>query len=349
MSAAPGPSPSQAHPQPGRRRWASHAARGAGFLLCIGLFGWAVRGALAPENRAALTRLGDATPIEVVSLFALSFASLVLNGAMFKALLSPVQRIPMGSTQAINAVAALLGYAMKLGAVARVLLHARCDRVPLLVVGGWFGAVLVCIAASVLPATAAALLSPRAGAWWWLVAVALLIGAFGAVVLAARPFRGERGLDRLHRLLDPLAVGPLRRVLRSARFAELHTGVTMLADARAMSVVLVLRTLDVAAQAARFALAGEIVGHPATAPEAVAVSSGAFVIQIASPFGVLGAREAGTIGLAEALRDAPAPEIAVVALVVTGSEALVLIPCAGLAAVWLLRRAARPTPPASAG
>ncbi len=337
--------------EPASRRWPGLLARGLGFVICLGLLGWAGREALSPENREQLIRLREAPVWAVVSLFALSLASVVLGGAAFWASLTPVRRISFRDVQAVNAIAMLLAYSMKLGAIARVLLHARRDGVPLFLMGAWFLAVLTSIFAATGPMAGAALLSPRLGDAWWVVGLVGVVLTYAAIVGLAIPFRGENGLARLHRLLDPLAVGPLRKALRSARFAQLHSAMTMLACPRTMAIVGVLRTTDVVTQASRFGLSAWVVEYRTTPAEAVAISSGAFAIQILSPFGVLGAREAGTIAIADALgaQGADPGRAAIVALLVVASEALVLLGAVGLGAVWLLRNprtADRPSPEA---
>ncbi|GIK20094.1 MAG: hypothetical protein AMXMBFR77_21920 [Phycisphaerales bacterium] len=334
-------------PNAGRRPVLRFALQIVGFVGGLALLGWCVRAALSPENREQLARLGDAPAWSVAVLLGLSAASVALNGLAFWSALLPARRLHASDVIATNALATFLNYLpFKLSAISRVVIHNRRDRVPLLTIGGWFGAVLGVMAASLVPLVAASLWRQTVDAAWWAVALLGPIAAGGGLVALARPFADERGLARLHVILDPLAVGPLRRALRSERFAQLHAGVTMLADPRAVAIGVSVRLADVAVQTARFVLAASILGVALPWDHAALVASSYFLISVVSPFGMLGTREAGTVWLAAALglvgaSDATTHPLVVVTLFITGTESVVLLASAALAVLWLRRTRSR--------
>ena len=329
---------------PRRKPYLRLAIQGLGFVGALALLGWCVRAALSPDNREQLSRLADAPAWSVAALLGLSAASVALNGVAFWCALLPAQRLHASDTIATNALANFLNYLpFKLSAISRVVIHNRRDRVPLLTIGGWFGAVFSVMVASLAPLVAASLWRQSVDGVWWTVAFLGPVASGGGLVALARPFAGERGLVRLHALLDPLAVGPLRRALRSERFAQLHAGVTMLADPRAVAVGVAVRLADVAVQSARFVLAASILGVALPWDHAALVASSYFLISVLSPFGTLGTREAGTVWLAAALglagaSDAATHPLVVVTLFITGTESVVLLAGAAWAVVWLRRK-----------
>jgi hypothetical protein len=343
----------------GRARRAIRLAfQAVGFIIGLALLGWCIRTALSPENREQLAKLGEADPGQVGILLALSAATLTINGLIFWATLEPVRKLRAIDVLATNAVGTFLAYLpFKLGAVTRVAIHNRRDRVPLLTIGAWFGAMLVVMLAAYVPVTGASLWRRGVDAAWWAAGLggAALLAALATTV--ARPFAGERGLARLHRALDGIRLPLVASLARSERFAQLHAGATMLACPKAVAISTLLRLTDVGVLAARFVVAGAIVGVAFGWEEAVLVASAYYLIGVVSPFGVLGAREAGTVWMAGALGLAassgqPADEVArsltVLTLFITGTESVVLLAGAAAGVVWLrpdrLLRAKEPEP-----
>ncbi len=330
-------------PNARRKPYVRLAVQGLGFVAGLTLLGWCVHAALSPENREQLSKLGDAPAWAVAAMLGLSAASVALNGLAFWCALLPARRLHASDVIATNALATLLNYLpFNLSAISRVVIHNRRDRVPLLTIGGWFGAVLGVMVVSLAPLVAASLWRQGVDAAWWAIALFGPLTAGGGLIALARPFAGERGLTRLHAILDPLAVGPLRRALRSERFAQLHAGVTMLADPRALALGVAIRLADVATQTARFVLAAAIPCIPLPRDHAALVDPSYFLISVVSPFGMLGTREAGTVWLAAALglagaSDAATHPLVIVTLFITGTESLVLLAGAAWAVLWLRR------------
>ncbi|MBL8765046.1 MAG: flippase-like domain-containing protein [Phycisphaerae bacterium] len=309
---------------------------GVGVLLLV----WAARTALKPEYREQLTRLASA-PWEGLGLLALlCVATVVLNGLVFRATLAPVRLLPAGDMIAVNALSTTLSYLpFKLSLIVRVLIHMRRHGLPLLVIGSWFAAVIAGFGASYLPALGASLWLRRVDALWFAVLLAGCAGAVAAIVLGARFMGRGRVWERL------TALAPAR-VLPPAAAEKLRSALVMLADARAVTLTVGLRLTDLFVQSARFYVAGRLVGQPVPAGDAVLAAATFFVIQSLSPAGILGAREAGTIGLFNLLHS---PTMAVVTLAVSAVEALVnLVFATGAAAYLRLDRVLR-APVARAG
>ncbi|HRQ74272.1 MAG TPA: hypothetical protein PLU35_14715, partial [Phycisphaerales bacterium] len=142
-------------PNARRKPYLRLAVQGLGFVAGLVLLGWCVRAALSPENREQLSKLGDAPAWAVAALLGLSVASVALNGLAFWCALLPARRLHASDVIATNALATFLNYLpFKLSAISRVVIHNRRDRVPLLTIGGWFGAVLGVMVVSLAPLVA---------------------------------------------------------------------------------------------------------------------------------------------------------------------------------------------------
>ncbi len=309
----------------------------AGFAAGIGLLVWCGLEAFKPENRAQLSRLGEAGVGELSLLFALSVATLVLNGVIFWVVLLPERRIGFSAMLATNAVATMLSYLpFKLSVVLRVAIHNRRDGVPLLTIAAWFGAMAVLVLTTLGPLGLVSLWRGRVDLVWWISGGAGVLVATGSAIGVAGWFAGVRGLGRLHRLADATRIGPLARFLRGEAFARLHGVFAMLAHAGAAWGATLLRVADLASQTARFVVAASILGVPLSWEQAVLVSTTYFLIGMLSPFGMLGTREAGSVGLAGALGLGGGDEsLVVVILAVSASESLVNLVGAGLGVAFL--------------
>lgn len=287
-----------------QRPWGRGATRVvvqfAVFAVGLGLLAWCVSLALSSENRSKIERLGEAPASLLAAMLALSAASLLANGAAFAAAVWPVRRVPLVSIQAANAIATFLNnFPMKAGMIARVVIHSRRDRVPLLTIGAWFAAVAATMLVTIGPLIAATMLRPRIDGAWGLLAAGLLACSAGATLVLARCFAGEAGLARLEALVRRWRTAT--RLVGSAQFADLHAGFAMLASPAGLAAGIAVRLVDVGLYAARFAIAAEIIGVRLNGAEALTYGVAYFTIGALSPAGMLGLREAGTTGLAGAL------------------------------------------------
>lgn len=319
-----------------RRRTLRLAVQVLGFLIGLGVLGWCAAEALSGKNAAQLDRLGDASPGQIAALIALSGGSLLLNGLIFWALLLPVRRLRVADTLATNALATFLNYLpFKLSAISRVVIHNRRDRVPLLIIGAWFVGIGVTVLTSLGPLLAVSLWRERIDAVWLGTAALGVLAAFGATVLVARTLAGERGLARLHRLIDPLAPAQLQRWLRSDLFVRLHAGLGILASPAGVGAATALRLADTGVQAARFVVAADVVGHELPYSQALLAAAAYFLVGILSPVGMLGLREGAATGLAGALAFTSGESFAVITLLVSATESIVNLAGAAIGLAWL--------------
>lgn len=317
-----------------------------GFAGGLGLLWWCVSLAFKPENRAQLERLGEADAGPLALLFLASAATLILNGLIFWVVLLPERRLPVASVLATNAVATLLAYLpFKLSVVARFAIHNRRDGVPVLTIAAWMGAVAAVVLAGLGPVALVSLWRGGVDGWWWAASTAGVAAAGTISLVLAGHFAHERGLARLHRLVDPLAFGALRRAMRGEAFGRLHGVFAMLAHPRAVWAAIGLRLVDLAVQSGRMVVAASILGVALSPEQAVLVASTYFLIGMLSPFGMLGTREAGAVGTAGLIGLTEAGEsLAVVILAISATESIVNLAGGALGLAWLrpdrmLRRA----------
>lgn len=305
-----------------------------GYGAGITLLGWCVSRAFSSENREQLSKLADARVSDVAILCGLSVLSIVLNGLIFWTAVRPVRRVRLDSVLATNAIATALNYVpFKLSMLSRILIHNRRDGVPLLTIGGWLGAVIIILVVTLGPMVAISLKRPVVdGTWFGLVAVAM-VAAAASVVVGARlcltaPVR------RLSRSLT-LRTRIGRRFLSSSMEPHVLDGLRMMASPWAVGTGVGLRLADVAVQSARFVIAAGILGITLRFDRAFLLAATYFGIGIVSPFGMLGTREAGAAGLADALEIPNPASIAAVVLLVSATEALVTIVLATVGTIYL--------------
>jgi hypothetical protein len=295
-------------------------------MFCIGLalLAWCIRTALRPENHEHLERLKNAPLDQLMALVGLSIATLFLNACTFWTAIRPIRNVPFWDIQATNAAAALSNYApAKLGAVLRFVVHNRRNRVPLLTIGAWIGAVSITMMAALFPLIAAGMWRK---AFDWPFIGALLSGlslTYTTTLVLARTFAHAKGLGRLHAVTDRFRSKLLTRFMRSAAFHNLHAGLAMLAHPVSLAAGMLLRVTDLLVQALRFMVAAKLLGLEMGFEAALIVSGAYFLVTVFSPAGSLGIREWVTSQLA--LFGISNQTMAVMALTVTLSEMMVYI------------------------
>jgi hypothetical protein len=306
-----------------------------GYGCGIALLVWCVSEALSPQNRGQLAKLGEASIWEVGLLCALSVLSIILNGVLFWVAVRPVQRVPVDSVLCANAIATALNYLpFKLSMISRVLIHNRRDGVPLLRIGGWLSTVMILLAATVGPLVVVSLSKPTVDGMWFVLVGAGLVGSMLAVVLGARLFLLQGVRDVARRLTAKTKPG--RKFLASESMGPyILDGLKMMASPSVVVPGVLIRLTDIGVQSARFIIAAGILGVTLQIDKAFLLAATYFGIGIVSPFGMLGTREAGAAGVADAL-GIPSPElIAAVVLLVSATEALVTIMLATIATIYL--------------
>lgn len=335
-----GPPPTLAEAATGEDRRAGRLARVAlqllGFAAGIGLLVWTVRLAFGAESADALARVREASPWALWGLLGLSLASLLFNGLAFWLAGRAVAKLGVWDVVATNSLATLLSYLpLKIGFLSRVLVHNRRDGVALFTIGAWFGGVTVLALLAPLPILVASVWRERMDLWWWLATLGGLVVLGLAAMLGARIFAGEAGLTRLHRVLDPVSLGVLRRFTRSAAFARLHGGFDIIASGRVVWPTLLVWLLDYTLRAGRFLIVASVLGMDLGAGEAMLIGSAFFLVGAISPVGMVGTREAGAMGAAWLID----PELlgigAALIVLISGVEAVAFLIGGGLGLVWL--------------
>jgi hypothetical protein len=309
----------------------------AGLLAGVASLWWCVSQALLPENREQIGRLLHAPAHLLLAMFALSLATIVINGLLFWVMLAPVRRLRVADTVAVNGLCQMVSYLpLKLGAVTRILVHNRRDRVPLPTIGAWFAAMLVPWGAAYAPPLVALLLTRRLNLAWGGLTLGGECASVALVVWLARCFRGVKGLERLGRLAARVPLLPLGRFLRTKLWGDLHAGFDMLSSPGAVAGSAALRLVDLSIHTARFMVAGAILGSVLPLERALPISVVYFVMGVISPSGQAGLREGAATGFAALLlTQEDASGFSPKALLVSATEAPVFLAAGLLGLLWL--------------
>ncbi|MBL4699538.1 MAG: flippase-like domain-containing protein [Phycisphaerales bacterium] len=312
-----------------------------GFMGSIAALGWAVSMALREENREQLSKLSQATPTELMMLMGLATISVGFNGMLFWVVMNPVHKLRPTDVIATNAISTLLAYLpFKLSIVSRFVIHNRRDKIPILTIGAWIVAVTLLMLAVFGPITLASLWQREINTLWWIVSG---IGILGSTLLGswiARKLKGDVGTRRVAKLLG-------NKLTATDSYSRLHIGFEILANQRAAVIGNVFRVLDIGSFALRFYVAAIVLDLPISGADSLLLGATYFLIGMASPVGMLGTREAGTIAIASmvgissaALTEDQGGEtpIVIAVLFVTAIEAIVNLACAGFGIAWLRLR-----------
>jgi Lysylphosphatidylglycerol synthase TM region len=353
MNEPPTPNPESAiEPPPTKRRVWMILVQLIGFAGGIGALWWAVRLAMSEENRDQLSRLSDASPIELLALMALATISVGFNGIIFWVLINPVHRLRATDVISTNAIATFLAYLpFKLSVVSRFVIHNRRDKVPVLTIGAWILAEALLMMAVFVPMGVMSWWQQEANLLWWIGSLVSIALATLAGCWVARRLAGERGIDWLAKIMG-------KRLTGTDSFARLHSGFVMLGNTRAAMIANAFRVLDILAFALRFYVAARVLDLPISPSDSLLLGATYFMIGAASPFGMLGTREAGTIAIASLIGISSAAitedqsgtvPIAATVLFVTAVEAVVNLGCAGFGIAWLRARPGLPIAPQADG
>lgn len=307
----------------------------SGFLIGLALLGWCVKQAFSPQNREQLAALKDA-PAHLIALLCLANALVLFcSGLSFWIALRPLRRLNFWDMQATNAIATFLSYVpFKMGMMFRIIVHNRRDRVPVALIGAWFGAVSIIMAITILPLFLASLAAREINGKWIAIAASTGGAGFLAVCVFAWYFHGTRGMAIMRGIAERLG-GWARRLVRTAFVRTAHGGLDILASPPRVAALVVVRLVDMGSQAARFYLAGMIVGTPIAFDACVLLASMHFVVGVMSPAGTVGTREAAIVAAATMLGLENARAMAGVALLVLASEAVVNSVLAGASVLRL--------------
>lgn len=306
-----------------------------GFSIGIALLAWCVRQAFSPDNQRQLAALHHAPIHEIAMLCAANVMVLFCSGLSFSISLRPIQKLNFWDVQATNVIATFLSYVpFKAGMLFRILVHNRRDRVPVALIGAWFGAVSIVMAITILPLFLASLLAREINSKWIAIAVSAGAAGYTAVCLLAWYFHGTRGMAILRSLAERLGRWA-RKIVRTKFVRTAHGGLDILASPARVFVLVIVRLVDMASQAGRFYLAARIVGTPIAYESCVLLASMHFVVGVMSPAGTVGTREAAVVGAATLLHLENPSAMSGVALLVLASEAVINAALSGFAVLRL--------------
>ena len=331
------PDPDTGDSPSGGKRIATTAVQVLGFLIGLGMLGWAVSSAFSAENRDGLRRLGDASPIDIASLLAVTAVGFVVSGLMFWLTLRPVRRLKASDVVATNFVAILLSYLpFKLSALFRVAVHRQRDGVPLAVIGPWFGAVGMVLILPTVPMVGFSMLRPEIDLIWVMVTIAGTLFLAAIVSLIAKFVGGGRGIAKARAIAAKLDLLLVNKAVRSDAIEHIDESLGMFAGYGHVLRAMGLRVIDIAAFCGRFYVASRILGTPLGFEDALLASVIYFFIGVFFPFGALGAREAGTSGLLAAVNSTvDLNQLALITVVVTGAEVIISLAAGVLGLAWL--------------
>jgi len=312
-----------------------------GFAGSIAALGWAVRIALKEENREQPAKLSQASPGELIMLMSLAALSVGFNGMLFWVIMNRVHKLRPTDVIATNAISTLLAYLpFKLSIVCRFVIHNRRDKIPVLTIGAWIVAVTFLMLAVFGPITLASFWQREINQTWWIVSgIGILVTTITGSLIA-RQLEGEIGTRRIAKVLG-------KKITSTDAYARVHTGFEMLADTRAALIGNLFRVLDILSFAMRFYVASRVLDLPLSGSDSLLLGATYFLIGMASPVGMLGTREAGTIAIASMVgissaalaqdQTGEAP-IIIAVLFVTAIESIVNLACAGFGIAWLRLR-----------
>lgn len=304
------------------------ALQATAWLIGLALLAWVIHSAIGRSvggeegnqgvNGWELIR--HASPWLVAGLVCCTLVSLFSNGVIFWLVIRPVMPLRLLHLQLINLVTAVLNYApIRLGLIARVAYHLRVDRMPPLLLGGWFAAVLFTMLLTMAAVLGATMLRPGLS-WQWggLLAVLLVAGVVLTLAMLGLPVvkRLGRGMDRL------------------------------LSEPRTLAGATALRLFDVAAFTGRMACAAAILKLDLSTRDIVFLGVATLAMSL-NPLGRFGFREWAVAVIAAQLvsvqmtgSDLKA-RLAQLALVESAGEAIVSIPLGAVSLLWYRSRWAR--------
>lgn len=316
---------------PPRPAW-SLLVQCVGYAIGITLLVWCIRLAFSGTNREQLATLQSAPWSSLALLFALSLVSIGVNGVLFWIAILPRRSLPLIEVLWTNALATLLNYLpFKLSVASRVLVHARKHDVGLPTIGAWFASVGAVLLGTLVPFGAVCRFRQSVDATSLTLGMLCVVGVLGSMVVVFRLIRARLPQTVTRQENPHLAglgirlTGDGARDLASILGSPWHVGIGA-----------ALRCADLVILASRMYVAANLLGVELRPEHALFLASGHFLTGVLSPFGMVGTREAATVGLASAIGIANAESVAPIPLLIGASELPVLLAlCPG--AIYFLR------------
>lgn len=290
------------------------AAQVVGAVVGLGLFAWAVRIAMSPENAATVEKLRGASGGVVGWIVLLTVWSLVMNGLVFWWTLRTTVKSGVGGAEqergwpgvldvvAANMIATFLSVLpFKLGLIVRLAIHRKRDGVPVKALLAFLVAASAVALGVLVPVGLVGVWRKGLDAWFVL----------GAVVGPAACLGIGFGLARVWAKRVP-------ERLRAISFGAER----VFADWRMVFGTGGLRVVDIASQCARFGMAAQVAGIELSSGNAVVLGATYFLIGVLAPAGAIGFAEIGTGAVAMAI-GLDKPSITTLALVLTVVQTVV--------------------------
>ncbi len=292
-----------------------------GFLLGALLLAYCVK--IAFFGDTDWSRIQSASPLMIAALLGTGLLGTILDGLVFWGIIRPYHRLKVMDVQAVNMSAACMNYApIRLGTIFRIIYHARVDRVPIVPILAWFGAIVITTAACLGSVVLATLVMGEPGMGWAIVlGLSMVLSGFIIWILARIPLiiRYARGVDK------------------------------MFGDPRALVAGIVGRLLVLGNGCLRMAIAAEILGIPLGINEVILLSVAALMLSF-NPLGRFGWREAAVAFItAKFASDSlggqdPLGVATQLALVESAGEALIVVPLGIATSIWAFVRLLRNRP-----
>ena len=315
--------------EPKGRRFSKRllAVQALGGVFGFAVFGLAIHYATSGKNAEAIEQLKDAPAHLVAALMLLSVGTITTWGALFTVSISPLHKIPLGRTIAVNSIATFIAAVpFKLSLALRGLIHHRRDGIPIRDCLAWFAALSGLTVITMLGLAGVALLTESANALFYTLAVVWIVAAH--VVSVA-----------LSRWIETHArAGEADDTMNKARWVRrLTIGVTRVLDHPGpVALTGVLRVLEISITAVRFSLAAQLIGVELPVPDALILALTFSVISILAPTGNLGLREIGTSLIAGAgAGGLTGGTAALIALLVSVAELVTALTLAIPAVLWV--------------
>ncbi len=269
---------------PAKMSLRSKVFQGIGYAVGLAILVWCVWYA---SSKGDWSRVRSADPWIIAAIVAVSAASIVLNGLLFRLTLEPVRprlngeprsherALPtLRSVSAVNWVCTLANFApLRLGMIARVTYHMRVDRLRFFEIVNWFGLDLLTFLLPIGGVIAATFLL-RSFGWAW---VGLAVGLTAAMTVMLW-------------WITRLSIVP-KRFRETAR---------IIGDGRALLICLPIRCVDLALNGVRTILAAKILGLSLDYADSFALACTGLLASL-GPLGRLGFREAGFALVAQLL------------------------------------------------
>ncbi len=312
-----------------------------GLLAGLASLAYALSKAFGSGNKEQWEKLSHISNSQLAAIFALSAATLLVEGLSFWILVRPIKRLPAIDVIATNSLCTFLAYLpFKLSAITRVLIHNRRDGIPIPTIMAWFAAFALVMVVTFIPAVLlVGVMGAIDGRWGAAIGAILIVACIGLLIVG-RWFRGDPGLERLAGFLRALRLSRAEPLLRSRVWQNLHAGFDVFATPTTVVGSILLRVAHATILTARFVIVARALDLQPSLSISFQFAIAFFFIGAASPAGMAGLREGAVTGLAGLLlkgtsAESSIPAYSVVAIFVSATEAIVFLVCGILGLLWL--------------